>query len=467
MRRVLATCLAAAWLAMPAAALDNKTIAHQIDSIVKNTLPAGTEAAIAVWDMAADTAVYLLSQDVLCRPASTMKVLTSYCALSTLGANYSFDTKVCATGQIGADGTLDGDLYIIGGFDPELMESDLKRLVQELYDKGLRRISGKVIADVSAMDSVYWGSGWVWDDTPSSFQPYVSPLMCHGGFVGVSLKPGVKGGAANVTVIPESKYYSIDNRSRTSDSKAGPVKVTRDWLHNENTIIVKGNVTKAQSTELNLFDSDKFTFCLFTEYLQKQGIGFNGTDWGTCPGNAAELTKASHSLKYVMKEALKESKNLNAECMFLQAARSRYPKDISFEKAAKYMTDFYKRALKNQTRPFNVADGSGLSVYDYIPAQMFIDVLRLIYSQQETFDIIYDCMPINGYDGTLRGRMIAKPLAGKVHAKTGSVTGACTLSGYATGADGRLLGFAILNQGAVTMSASRKVQDAICTVLCQ
>lgn len=42
-------------------------------------------------------------------------------------------------------------------------------------------------------DSIYWGSGWAWDDTPASYQPYLSPLMLNKGLVTVTASPGERG----------------------------------------------------------------------------------------------------------------------------------------------------------------------------------------------------------------------------------------------------------------------------------
>jgi len=450
-----------------ASAADNTQIVYEIDSIIKNTLPAGTDICVSVYDLAADSAIYGYRENTLGRPASTMKVLTAYTAMAALGKDYNFVTSVCTTDSVLSDSILRGDLYLIGGFDPELMETDLRRMAHSLKEQGITKVDGRLLADVSAMDSTYWGSGWAWDDTPSSFQPYVSPLICHGGFVGISVKPTTPGEAPTVKVYPESSFYTIQNNATTIRSGRETVKITRNWMENGNTIIVDGNIRTNQSTELNIFDPDLFTLYLFKEYLEAEGITVEGMGRGKAPEGARVLTSTSRPLRYVMKEALKESKNLNAEAMMLATAYARYNSRISFKQAVTYQSDYLKRATKDHSRPFNIADGSGLSMYDYIPAAMFTDILKLIYGNSQMFDIIYDAMPVNGYDGTLRGRMTARPLVGKVHAKTGSITGACTLAGYATGNDGRLFAFAILNEGAITMAASRRVQDAICTVLCK
>ena len=68
-------------------------------------------------------------------------------------------------------------------------------------------------------------------------------------------------------------------------------------------------------------------------------------------------------------------------------------------------------------------------------------------------------------DGTLRKRMRGTLADGNVKAKTGTVTGVSTLSGYATAPNGHTLCFSILNQGLYHTADGRRFQDAVCTAL--
>lgn len=448
-------------------ATDNVEICDKIDSIVKNQLPEGTDASIVVYDLTNDTCIYGYRKDVLCRPASVMKILTSTTALSCLGSNFSFDTKLCITGTVDADGTLHGDLYVVGGLDPAFMEQDMRGMIINLANAGIKRINGSVIADVTIMDSIHWGSGWCWDDAPSSFQPYISPLMVHEGFVGVSVKPTSKGEAPTVSVYPTNKFVRVINTALTKDNTLGPLTISRDWIKNDNKIIVSGNCTKTQATELSIVGSADFFFSLFKEYLSDYGIIAENFAWGKCPSSAKTIVTVSHGLKPIMYEALKESNNLYAEAMFLQLGRLTKPNGVSFKDAADYEELFIRRTLKNDKVSFNIADGCGLSMYDYVSSSLVVDMLKHIYNNSLLYNVMYDCLPVSGMDGTLRGRLGTSKTIGKIHAKTGSVTGSCTLAGYAEAADGRQFAFCIMNGGAIKMAPSRKVQDAICIAICE
>ena len=174
---------------------DMDSVTESIDQIIYEGLPQGTDIALMVYDLTNDTTLYAYREKIMCRPASVQKVITSVTALTSLGADYRFRTTLKTQGSIGKDSVLNGNLYLVGGLDPALNEHELKSLVTNLKKAGVKRINGTVYADVSVMDSTYWASGWCWDDAPASFQPYISPLMVHQGFVGIEVIPTSKGQA--------------------------------------------------------------------------------------------------------------------------------------------------------------------------------------------------------------------------------------------------------------------------------
>ena len=79
--------------------------------------------------------------------------------------------------------------------------------------------------------------------------------------------------------------------------------------------------------------------------------------------------------------------------------------------------------------------------------------------------MFYDGLPIAGMDGTLRYRMGRGSTFRNVHAKTGTVTGVCSLAGYVTAKNGHLLSFVIINQNVLKSRLARKFQDEVCELL--
>ena len=91
-----------------------------------------------------------------------------------------------------------------------------------------------------------------------------------------------------------------------------------------------------------------------------------------------------------------------------------------------------------------VADGSGLSRYNYVSARALVDVLERMHHEPRHASPFRATLPVAGQSGTLEARMVGTAAAGNVHAKTGSMSNVRALSGYVTSADGETLAFAVL-----------------------
>lgn len=448
--------------------LQAQTLAERLEQAVQHAdILKTSEVGISVYNLTRGEEVYTYQDKKLYRPASVEKIITSVTALKCLGENYEFRTKLAFSGEVSADGTLNGDLFVIGGFDPEFMPSDMEQLVKAVSDRGITSIAGKVVADVSMTDSVHWGTGWAWDDTPESFQPYLSPLMLNRGCVSVTVTPGEKGEAPQVEVFPASDYYRVDNQAGSHVGAMGKLKITRDWVSNGNTIRISGNVTERTSRLLNMYSSKDFFLNTFLYRLRLADIRVDHQGgFGVCPDEATTLITVSHSLSDVMLRALKKSDNLNAEAMFYALASSADGKrNIGFADAQKELYRFMHRHIGRSPKNYKIVDGSGVSMYDYISPDLLMDYLRYAYRHKDIFDVLYYSLPVSGLDGTLRSRMTKGDAFRRVHAKTGTVTGVSSLAGYVETQEGELLAFVIINQNILKGSDARIFQDKICEIL--
>ena len=311
-----------------------KGLSSRLDTLIKYQLPVGSNVGISIYDLTDGKSLYTYQADKLSRPASTMKLLTTITALSHPDADDPFKTEVWYQGVIEQD-TLKGDLYVVGGYDPEFDDEALDSLVNAVSRFPFSVISGHVYGDVSMKDSIYWGSGWAWDDTPASYQPYLSPLMLNKGLVTVTASPGERGHLASLDCVPASSYYTVTNETKSRTPAAGRFGVSRDWLQNGNNIVVKGNVEGKRTGMVNIYSSRDFFMHTFLERLQAKGI--------QCPVNYAfnELQKDSLSVQIalfetaiqdVINQIMKESDNLNAEALLCRlGAQATGKKHISDE----------------------------------------------------------------------------------------------------------------------------------------
>lgn len=448
--------------------LKAQTMAERLDALLNEEVLKTSEVGLTVFDLTTGESLYRYQDEKLYRPASTEKVITSVTALAQLGTDYTMDTRLYYSGEIEND-TLKGNLYLIGGFDPELMEVHLDSLVEAVVQSGIRYIADTLVADVSMMDSVYWGPGWSWDDAPYAFQPYLSPLMLNRGCVEVTVIPAQPDSLPIVECVPVSDYYQIKNEAVSRNPQAGKLKITRNWMDHGNIITVSGNVHKKYTTSLSVYPSQDFFLQTFVERLKAKGGEIAQTNYSVCPKDSVLPIFTLHRpLQEVLKQALKESDNLCAESMFYHLAlQDTMRQGITAGDATNAIYVFMKKALGFNPDNYQIVDGSGISLYNYVSPRLLLEYLKYAYYHRDVFLPFYEALPIAGIDGTLKYRMKKTPAYKNVRAKTGSVTGVSSLAGYAKAANGHQLAFVIINQNVMKLRKARAFQDKVCTILCQ
>lgn len=362
-------------------------VAGRIDRLLGNELFNRSQVGLMVYDLTADSAIYCHNERQLLRPASTMKVVTAIAAIDRLGGSFQFKTTLSYTGAI-EDGVLNGDVYLVGGFDPRFNSDDMSSFVDGIRRMGIDTIRGRIVADKSMKDADMLGEGWCWDDD----NPVLSPLL-----------------------ISRRDVF---------------VKRFVDKLCDEGVVVEADTVAGRQ------------------------------------PGGAYEVGMRTHTIDQVLMPMMKESDNLCAEAVFYQLGASTGAHPATARDAR---TVVRRLIEKVGLRPsdYRIADGSGLSLYNYVTAELEVMLLRYAYQNTNIYMHLLPSLPVAGEDGTLRRRMRGTFTSGNVKAKTGSVTAISSLAGYCTAANGHVLCFAIINQGIRRGSEGRAFQDRVCEALCR
>lgn len=201
--------------------------------------------------------------------------------------------------------------------------------------------------------------------------------------------------------------------------------------------------------------------------LREKGIVVQGGSYeGERPRDARLACTCRRPIASVMRPMLKFSNNRCAESVFYQLAHHEGGRGASAKSGARAIGHTLRRAGL-QPELYEVADGSGLSLYNYVSAEMEVRLLRYAFSQKPIFNALYPLLPVAGRDGTLRKRMHGTAAQGNVHAKTGTVTGVRSLAGYCTARNGHVLAFAIIIQGVADGGPARAWQDRVCKTLCE
>jgi D-alanyl-D-alanine carboxypeptidase/D-alanyl-D-alanine-endopeptidase (penicillin-binding protein 4) len=431
-------------------------------------------AGVAVYDLTDEKPVYAHNERRLCRPASNMKLLTSAAALSVLTPGYTFKTGLYYTGVINESGRLHGDLYLVGGFDPELKSADLDSLILQVKKAGITGIDGNLYLDASMADSAFWGKAWSWDDDMEAFQPYLSPIPLNKGVVKLKVIPASPSRAPIIRTEPESSFIQVVNRAATvwksSEPPGKSLRFSRESNGSCNRIVVSGVISAsagAYNTMISLQNPYGYALTVFSEKLSEQLSGSNIRVAGPAkaPAGALNLGYATHSMAEAVRQLNKESDNLNAEMLLYALGYQQNNGPSSTQKGIAAVRQLIAQAGLNP-ETYSIVDGSGLSNQNYLTPELLVSVLRYMY-RSPCSDLFRKSLPIAGEDGTLAHRMKGSAAYRKVTAKTGSLTGVNTLSGYVTARNGHLLAFSIMIQNFVekTPYVSANYIDRICEIL--
>ena len=251
------------------------------------------------------------------------------------------------------------------------------------------------------------------------------------------------------------------------DSISG--RIMKDVTFKEDMLLGEGwcwDDDNPQLTPLLISRKDEFAE-RFKEELEKCSIIVNAPiSAGRLPKDALLVCSRSHPLSEVLVPMMKESDNLYAESMFFQIAAAtgqRPAKAVHARQAVKSLLS--KAGVRGI--PYRIADGSGLSLYNYVTPELMVRLLRYAYLKRDVMAALYPALPVAGVDGTLKKRMTKGFAFENVHAKTGTLTGISSLAGYCRAANQHLLAFCIINQGIMKNAEGRNFQDKVCEALCR
>jgi len=443
-------------------------LSKSLDSLFADEFFTSTIAAVDIYDLTENKKLYSKNEKLLLRPASLQKILTTGTALLFLD-DYKFKTKIYYDGEI-EDSVCKGNLFVLGGCDPLFSLNDLDSLTKEIKKFGIKKISGNLYGDISMTDSLSWGEGWMWDDDPYPFAAYISPLSINGNSFKVVYKPLNVGEPVQIEIIPKTNYFEIVNTSSTTSFDTSDFIITRSRLNDKEKIIVTGNLSinsKQDTLSFSVVNPSKFFLKLFAEKLNENGISFNGNaEFKITPDNAKEIFSFERDIDSVLIYTNKTSYNLGAELILRALANKYFGKPATTKNGIRFIDSLITLSSFNSHK-FKIVDGSGLSFYNLVSAELITSILKYFYyEKQNLFVKLYNTFPISGYDGTLKNRMRNSIVYRKVRAKTGTLSGVSNLAGYMFNHKNHLIAFSILMQNFVTApNTAKDFQDKICEII--
>ncbi|MGW0902766.1 D-alanyl-D-alanine carboxypeptidase/D-alanyl-D-alanine endopeptidase [Streptomyces sp. NPDC002853] len=476
---VLGVAAATLSVSSPAGAdSDRSGLPEAIDTILGDPRMEGGAASVVVADAASGDVLYQHLPSGRLMPASNTKLLTSAAAMERLGPDHRFTTDVLTDGrQRGRE--LSGDLYLRGTGDPTTLAKDYDGLAAKIADSGVRRVSGRLVADDTRFDDKRIGDSWAADDEFAYYAAQISALSVapdtdyDTGTVIVEATPGAKAGdRPKVTVTPKTDYVDVDISARTVPA-GGEDTLTIEREHGTNTITVTGTVPVGGSATkewIAVWEPTGYAAAIFRDALKAHGVRVSGptkTGLATPKGARRLASHDSMPLSELMIPFMKLSNNMHAENLTKTMGYEATGRPGSWPDGLA-ATGAYLKTADVDPGKLRQADGSGLSRKTNVPADQLIKLLLSTKGEPWYADwyksLPVACDPDKFVGGTLRTRMCGTPAALNVRAKTGSLTGASALSGYVKDAGGRELVFSIILNNYLPSSV-KALEDAIVVTL--
>ena len=463
--------LAAAWFAVASPAQAKDVSPARLRRAVEAAIVRpGLEAAlwgIEVRSLASGRTLYSRDAGKGFRPASVLKLVTTAAALDALGPDARARTTLQSAGRLDGFGRILGDLYLVGGGDPNLSArfspgrptAAFEAMAEALLAAGVRRIEGRVVGHEGAFTGDRRGASWTWEDLAWGYGTEVSALSFADNQVEAQLLPGERAGdAARLQLVPDSGCLNVLPSVTTSEPRAkeagkpeaeaaddaADLVLTREPGSNEARLAGRLPLGGEWKSRLAVADPASCAAAVFASVLERRGIAVaSGVATTSAPLPAGARVLAAYDGVPLAQEIAvinKESQNLHAE-MLLRRLGSKLKGEGSAARGAEAVLETLRR-LGVGTEGWSLSGGSGLSRTDVVTPSGIASLLVAMdrHPQAAAFR---ESLAIAGRDGTLEKRMRGTAAEGRVHAKTGTFQLASSLAGYVTTTRGERLAFVL------------------------
>lgn len=362
-------------------------------------------------------------------PASVLKLIVASVALDQLGGDYRFHTMLASQHGIGADGTIDGNLWLVGSGDPSFRSTDLAGGVGMLSRAGLRRINGSVAVDADAMHGPEINPHWETSDRGEDYAAPTSAVSIDGDTVEFDVGGTSPGEAADVRIVPPSDAVQVTGGIRTasSDSDADVVIAPQDTPNN---FALSGSIAAGdlQKYWLPVKGVPQYAGAVLERLLRDRNITTGASPAvEQAPLDTIVLwDHRSAPLRVLEGHMLFVSDNHYAEQLLRSVGRERTGIATDQSGIATELRFLSERGIP--TPGLKLSDGSGLAPDNRVAA---ITLARVLSDDELRGGdrSLYLLLPLGGRQGTLKEYDFTTAL-GRVRAKSGHITGVASLAGY-------------------------------------
>ncbi len=396
-------------------------------------------------------------------PASNLKLVTALAALKILNPEYRFRTELFADG---GGGTI-GNLYLKGSGDPSLSYGDLARMTMELSG-AVKTITGSILCDASVFDDIPYGEGWMWDEGLAYYSAPVSGINLDRNCIDVCFDASRENAAFT---LPPSSYAACRAEVSAISGKTD-IAIARLQEPGRDIFVVKGSIS-VDSPPLRRTCSVSrpalYAGRVVGDLTALYGIDFKGgVGFETVPPQATSLVvHESKPLREIVAHFLKNSDNLTGECLLKTLGVNRKGTPGTSENGVEAVREMLS-LVGMEKNAYRIVDGSGLSRYNLVSPSLLVGVLEHAYKDFAVFPEFMAALPLAGVDGTLGRRLKGDGTERKIRAKTGTMSGISSISGYLSTERRDILAVSIMMNGFTGSSAPfKKAQDDILALLAQ
>jgi D-alanyl-D-alanine carboxypeptidase/D-alanyl-D-alanine-endopeptidase (penicillin-binding protein 4) len=448
------------WAAAQCVAAD---LSQAIDALMQASPAARASVGIQVVNLKTGNALYSRNADRLFLPASNMKLFTSALALERLGPDYRMTTRLVRAAP--------GDLILVGGGDPSLSgrtypyqkgapANDPLQAIEELADQavaaGVQRVDGDIVGDDQLYPWAPYPPSWTVDDMIGEDGAPVSALTLNDNAVTLAIRPAARAGdLAAVSFEPAIEYYAVDNRVLTvAGEKEARIRLSR--LPGSRQLLVWGTIPLAGATTREVVAVDDpalFAACALYDALARRGVAIRGRavarhraiseDPWPVEGDVI-ATRTSPPMVEMLQVIEKVSQNLHTELMLREVAR--VTRGAGTRESGLQELSAWLAGIGIKAEEWRAEDGSGLSRNDQVSPRALTRLLAHMAASTNAAAWV-SLLPVGGEDGTLANRLCCvsdASAAKQVRAKTGTLSRAVALSGYADSRTRGRLAFSIL-----------------------
>ena len=439
----------------------------EIRALVNKYRLSDAKIGIAAQRVNSGKLLYSFAEERGMTPASNNKIFTATTALNVLPKSFRFTTTAFyPKGKYNA-GVVDGNLYIEFSGDPSLTGSQLYDLIAQVKQAGIHKVNGNVIIVANKFTGDYIPKGWSKDDSLYCFAAPASTLNVNKNCFVIKLINS-SGDNTRVKRVLNTSNIKTQNSAKLATASQRKTCPFSMYMTDDNTLHLSGCLPRKREFYLNLAIANPALKTLDTikDFIQQVGINVSGSVQIGQFGQQALKQVAqikSADLDNLLAHMLLKSDNLYAES-FARTIGNKLAHNGSIEGSTKAIENYLSNNYNINTKDLVMVDGSGLSRLDHVTPLFMVNLLTKVYNSPIGKRFYY-ALPTSGVDGTLAYRMGGK-LQSKVHAKTGTLAGVSSLSGYLLTKRNHLISFSIiLNDLKTSQRAKARIfQDEVINI---